>query len=198
MNTRKSILPRLAGLEGNLEEELARLALLRSQGKLPLPDGVRHPNIQTIRTKIDVFRSLTDFSGDCWNWNGPRSDGYGNICVGLKVVRVHRFSFVIFNGRDPEQLVCHHCDNQMCVNPDHFFEGDHHANNMDCALKGRHNDFFVGESHPKAKLTEADALSIFKSELPTKVLAARWGVNVSTINRVRRAETWKHILQNAN
>jgi hypothetical protein len=51
-------------------------------------------------------------------------------------------------GDIPEgMLICHHCDNPSCVNPDHLFVGSYKDNNNDRALKGRTRGWW---SNPEA------------------------------------------------
>lgn len=76
----------------------------------------------------------------CWLWIGSRlPTGYGTFRVGKKVKRAHRVSWELHNGPiiDGSLLVCHTCDNPMCVNPDHLFLGTNLDNMRDRNAKGR-------------------------------------------------------------
>lgn len=195
MKKPKSILPRLAALEGNLDEELARLALLRSQGKLLWPGGKADPKKQNLRTRLDWFRTMIKVSDKgCWDWQGQLGDeGYGVIDITCLTFKAHRFSFVIFNGREPENYVCHRCDNPKCVNPDHLFDGTAKDNRRDCVKKNRHASR-KGEKNIKAKLTPQDVLFIRSSTERTIVLAEKFGVCQVNIQLILAGKTWHHLL----
>ena len=88
------------------------------------------------------FWSNVDIGGeeDCWEWLGACSEkGYG-ICSKYGGTRLaHRVSWMEANGQIPySMLVCHHCDNPPCVNPNHLFLGTMKDNLDDCIAKNRH------------------------------------------------------------
>lgn len=71
---------------------------------------------------------------ECWIWTGTiGGDGYGRI----HDTRAHRLSFAVFNKRPPKNSVCHSCDNPLCVNPHHLWEGTAKENADDMSNKGR-------------------------------------------------------------
>lgn len=149
---------------------------------------------------------------DCWEWTGACRRGYGRLCVGsrtnksIRTVAAHRFSFEMHNGPiPPEMHVCHKCDNQRCVRPDHLFLGTAKDNQADAAAKGRkaagdRNGSRAkpearprGEKHALARLAEADVRFVRASNEPGADLARRFGVSKELIYAIRKRRLWRHI-----
>lgn len=136
----------------------------------------------------------------CWQWTGGKfSDGYGQLRVNNKPTKAHRLSWILHNGQiPPGMLVCHTCDNRSCVNPDHLFIGTPKDNMDDMRSKGRHRyeGGPQGETHPYAKLTEKQVLTIRRKAANGKkssALSIEFGVSIVQINCIIRRKYWKHI-----
>ena len=154
--------------------------------------------------------SKVSFADECWLWSGSRNaKGYGGMFFRGKVWKAHRVSYTLFCGEIPSGLcVCHHCDTPACVNPSHLFLGHATANMKDMVRKGRAvgitsaQDHFrsgrapFGEASSGHKLSESDAMSIINraalGEL-TSSIASQMNVQRSTIQRILRGETWRHL-----
>ena len=138
----------------------------------------------------------------CWEWSGHLDGyGYGSFTFWTpqektyKHYRSHRFSYETYNNINltADQLVCHSCDNRGCVNPEHLFLGTPDDNAKDMVQKGRS---MMGERNNKVKLKEADVVSIraaHKDGVRTGVLADRYSVHRTTIQRINREATWGHL-----
>jgi hypothetical protein len=83
---------------------------------------------------------------------------------------------------------------RACVNPAHLRAGTHAQNAQDRIDRQR---VARGERHHGAILREADIRAIRASKESQAALARRFGVNVGNIGRIRRGETWKHLLDDA-
>jgi hypothetical protein len=96
----------------------------------------------------------------------------------------HRLAYEISKGPIEKGLViCHTCDNGLCINPSHLFKGTVRDNALDAVAKGRIPKMVRGqggEANLNAKLTFAKAKEIrdyhrmFGGSYPK--LAARFGL----------------------
>ncbi len=149
------------------------------------------------------FWSKVDKSGGldaCWLWTAASQvKGYGRFYMTARRLEgAHRVAFML-SGRDlvPGMDVCHACDNPPCVNPKHLFLGTRSENMLDAEMKSRlpTTKNFKGEQHPKAVLTVATVREIRATpkNVTSRALAAIYGVSRSTVQQVRRFESWRHV-----
>lgn len=89
----------------------------------------------------------------CWEWmKSLDNGGYGRFLYNGKDRKSHRVSMILHHKMEQYEfenrkiLVCHHCDNPKCVNPDHLFLGSHQDNKDDSVNKGRSKRFQHGTS----------------------------------------------------
>lgn len=139
---------------------------------------------------------------DCWNWKGW-INRYGYYVI--RVYRqgdkgknfnfeAHRIAYLLKNGNLPDDLlVCHECDNRICVNPKHLFIGTYQDNSTDMVQKRRQK---VGESVTASKLTEKEVYEIrrlLSEGVPKNKIAPLYGINDSNLLFIERRITWKHL-----
>lgn len=161
----------------------------------------RRENYCSDRCKI--LRNIKKNSMGCWEWKkSVRKDGYASSrWSGSSTIYVHRLSYLTFKGTIPEKiLVCHHCDNRKCVNPDHLFLGTHSDNFQDADKKGRNQPLRdkhpLGSNHGNAKLTESDIphiIQALKDGTSHEELSQKYGVSKAVISEIRNGKLWKHI-----
>lgn len=146
--------------------------------------------------------------GPCWLWTASLgSSGYGQFGLnghGARPVEAHRVAWMLTSGTIPPGLwVLHRCDVKRCVRPSHLFLGTLAENNRDMYAKGR----AVTQTHPEkmargerqalAKLTAEKVREIRRlhaaGEQNYERLATRFDVDPSTVARVVKGVTWKHV-----
>ena len=143
-------------------------------------------------------RIKEDSATGCWNWTGMRGgNGYGRVQLSRgHHTSAHRYFWKLFGGTIPEGLlVCHHCDNRLCVNPNHLFLGTVQDNTDDMMRKGR-GVVPVGEASGKSVLTDELVRRIRQQHqdgTTQTAIAKEHGVSVANINYIVRRKTWSHI-----
>ena len=134
----------------------------------------------------------------CWLWCASHyKTGYGQFRIGGSGKRsAHRFSYAFHYGEiPPDKLVCHHCDVRSCVNPAHLYLGTAKQNTGDMLVRER---YLKGEQKKHAKLNNQKVKEIREAYYSgaitdKKQLGRKYGVTHSTIRRIVRRTTWRHL-----
>lgn len=122
-------------------------------------------------------------------WTGTiGAHGYAQVSVGNKTRRAHRYAWELTNGPIPDGLVvCHKCDNPICVNPSHLFLGTSADNTADKVRKGRQAK---GEGHGMVRLS-VDAVNAIRTRYRRglgRQLAAEYRVHLNTIVKIAHGQ----------
>jgi DNA-directed RNA polymerase subunit K/omega len=140
---------------------------------------------------------VTSHKANSWGYPAKRIDN--------KQTRLSRHIWQECFGEIPDGMfVLHHCDNRMCINPEHLFIGTQMDNMHDMISKGRQGDSRnhnpkSGESNGSSKLTEQAVREIRKRHIAgdrrngTHALAREFNVKLGTICFVVQRKTWKGV-----
>lgn len=134
----------------------------------------------------------------CWLWTGSKTkDGYGKVSFtesdSKYTFRAHRFAYLISIENPANKLVCHTCDNPLCVNVGHLFLGSNTDNQQDMIRKERHNR---AKGEKLSGLTNEKVLEIrtlHSQGQSQRKLAKQFGLTYSGIWHIVNRTTWKHI-----
>lgn len=157
----------------------------------PKGKGSGRPRHLSMREVLE-WSSIPEPNSGCHLWiKATTRQGYGQFSWNDRLLLAHRAAYEATHGPiPPGMVVCHKCDVPGCVNPAHLFVGSQKANMADAQAKGR---AVHGIGHSLAKLTDVDARNIFASRLSYRQLAARYGVSVTLIYRIKKRLAWAHV-----
>lgn len=162
-----------------------------------------YDNSRVVPMDVKFWRNVQK-TDNCWIWTGGGSRGYGHISRGRGrgQIGAHKLSWEIHYGAVLDGfIVCHECDNPSCVRPDHLFIGTYLDNTEDMIRKGRARVPNIrvryGESVGTSKLTKAIVIEARRRHEQEKTscrrLAIEYGVGPTTMGRVLKYETWRHV-----
>lgn len=155
-------------------------------------------SIESIKSRCAVTAS------GCWEWQGcKQGNGYGRIRILGRTEYIHLAAFLLENGYLPASLdVCHSCDNRICCNPSHLFEGTRKQNMEDAVSKGRQakgkilSDGRQGEKSYLGKLTDAEVLEIRAlraSGMANNQICKFFNCTKENISKIVTRKSWRHI-----
>ena len=133
--------------------------------------------------------------GHCWVWTGAiYKSGYGLFSlVSGSTTRAHRFANFLAHGPVPKGLlVCHHCDNRICVRDSHLFRGTQKQNMADAISKSR---LAVGERNGNSRFTRANVMKMreaFANGEPMCSLQKRFTIDRTQLAKILRGKLWPH------
>ena len=168
--------------------------------------GMNVENIGNVDRIGALFWDKVEKTDGCWVWKrSVNKGGYGQFAYwnGEKTrsILAHRMAWLLATGAlpdEPHAHILHHCDNKICVRPDHLFLGDDRDNMQDLLKKGRFPSR-KGERNGRAKLTEEDVRAIHTAlacRARVAAIAAHYNVSVSTIIHIERGIIWPDLLPN--
>jgi hypothetical protein len=119
----------------------------------------------------------------CWEWLGAKDGkGYGTIRSSRKRLLAHRVSYLLHNGNITiGKVICHSCDNKLCVNPAHLFEGTQKDNVYDAVKKG-----IIPNSEKLTDNQKSMIVSRLDLGVKQKDVAKEFNVSQSLISIVKR------------
>jgi hypothetical protein len=113
------------------------------------------------RSLLEAFEDnfIPEPNSGCWLWLGgifKLRGGYGAFtheASNTIMQRAHRVSWRLYRNPwlDRKIHILHSCDNVICVNPDHLFEGNQVLNMIDKCMKGRQDHSITHANYKHGK-----------------------------------------------
>ena len=151
--------------------------------------------ILTPEQEWNFLRKIAMFSNEngCLEWLGSirNRTGYGAFSIDSKNVCAHRVAWVLKHGYWPDEYILHTCDNKLCVNADHLYEGDYSDNAVDRSNRCHR--------HSTLKLTPREVFEICEllklGLLTQKQIGEKYGITQSEVSNISTNKRWNHLTQ---
>ncbi len=151
---------------------------------------------------LDSLKARCIEVGECWEWQGYMGNKTPQVASypdgKKKMVSVRRLLRELLHGQpQPDGHYGNTCGNIRCVNPEHtlwkseavHMKGMGRKRTVSAVTANKLRQFRLDAG--LAKLDEAKAQEIRLSPEPGPVLAERFGVSKSWINRIKRGAAWR-------
>lgn len=142
-----------------------------------------------------LIKASAEQTDDCviWPFATNRKTGYGMVQYGQTGRLAHRVACIYVHGEPPceSMQAAHSCRNRACINGRHLRWATCKENIADKAKDGTKG---IGETHPYAKLTQAQVDEIrqrAKNGESQRTLGRAFGVHRTNIHRIVTGDTWR-------
>ena len=139
---------------------------------------------------------------DCWEWIG-RTDPAGYAVLGISrkgtgftVMRVSQIVYIIHNKKVQENLICHKCDNPLCINPNHLWDGTYQENYDDMVSKNREASSQKLAEAKGTKISSEEVIRIYKDPRPARQIARDYEVSRSLVQAIKAGTRKRYITEN--
>ena len=148
---------------------------------------------------LDRILKRTEPMGECLFWTGcVNHKGYGRVLVDSKNRYTHRIVWSEHYGPIPDgMMVCHKCDNRLCVNVKHLYLGNQETNMADMVRRKRARNgsaIVRHEKHPSAKLQLKDVVKIREAyasgHTTQQMLADQFGISRGQVQKIVTGNAW--------
>lgn len=159
-----------------------------------------------MRPLIKLIHDRCDEEGECWLWKQALLRGYGRIELsGMTGGYAHQAAWTAVHGPIPEgKRLVNLCGHKNCCRPPHWEPMTVAEQNAHYAKKGawrgpdRSRKIALAMRAKRSPLT-ADMVSEIRASSDTpQELAARFGVNKSTVYRIRAGQSWRDAAHNSS
>ncbi len=178
---------KLADLQSRLGRVGVRIERPQTKGVRLGRDG----KVYRLNTSVPIkdcedwfWSNVAMVKSGCWEWQGA-ARRYGLVETTPTHVLAHRTAAMFVLGKYPELLVRHHCDNRLCVNPNHLFLGTTQQNTEDARQNGRIRN--------RPKLNKFQVWDIIESTENSKALASRFGITPHHVRAIKRGKHWRRV-----
>jgi hypothetical protein len=156
--------------------------------------GITRQQLEKIKAQLS--QKSKPLPNGCIEWTGSTNIyGYGQKGFLGKNMMAHRVSFMCHHEREIEQgkMLCHSCNNSLCINPLHLREGTAKDNAEDRVLAGTTKR---GSQHFRSQIDEETAKLIIASKgngKTRKERAAEFNTTYSVVASIDLGISWHHL-----
>lgn len=147
-------------------------------------------------TLLQTFRFWAKVQkGEHWLWIANAPDKrYGMVTINNKHYRANRIAYWLYHQVDPgELLVCHSCQETLCVRKEHLHLGTHSDNNRDAHAFGNADHRGANNGHSFLSDEQIRKIRALEGTTSKTAIAEMFGVHLTTICCILSGKTWSHV-----